>query len=150
MQHRSAVKRAKFDGVFTYFAANGFTHGSSWKNWQNLANFCRRNSLLFSPSVGPGYVDTRVRPWNGANTRDRRGGAYYDMSWRTAVAAAPDVVSVTSFNEWHEGTQVEEAVPHVAADGRFTYLDYSPMEKDFYLRKTAEWVEKFATEKSQR
>ncbi len=48
------------DGIFTYFAANGFTHGSSWKNWKSLSDFCKRNSLLFSPSVGPGYIDTRV------------------------------------------------------------------------------------------
>ena len=33
----------------------GFCYGSSWKNWRNLANFARKYSLLFIPSVGPGY-----------------------------------------------------------------------------------------------
>ena len=150
LQHRAAVKRAKFDGIFTYFASNGFSHGSSWKNWRSLGAFCAKNSLLFCPSVGPGYVDTRVRPWNGASTRDRRRGAYYDMAWRTAAAAAPDIVSVTSFNEWHEGTQIEEAVPKSSKDGSFTYLDYLPGEQDLYLRRTAEWVEAFERERDTR
>ena len=55
-KHRADIKRAQFDGFFTYFAANGFSHGSSWKNWNSLASFARKNSLLFVPSVGPGYV----------------------------------------------------------------------------------------------
>ena len=37
----------------TYYL--GFCYGSSWKNWRNLANFARKYSLLFIPSVGPGY-----------------------------------------------------------------------------------------------
>ena len=60
-KHRSDIKKAKFDGFYTYFAANGFTHGSSWKNWRSLQDFATRNSLIFIPSVGPGYIDTRIR-----------------------------------------------------------------------------------------
>ena len=37
-------------------------------NWINL-DYAIKNSLLFIPSVGPGYVDTRVRPWNARNAR---------------------------------------------------------------------------------
>ena len=58
-KHRFDIKAAGFDGYYTYFAANGFSYGSSWKNWKGLANFAFKNSLLFIPSVGPGYVDTR-------------------------------------------------------------------------------------------
>ena len=32
-------------------------------------DYAAKNSLTFIPSVGPGYVDTRVRPWNYKNTR---------------------------------------------------------------------------------
>ena len=63
-KHRADIKTGCFDGFYTYFAANGFSHGSSWKNWRSLAKFAKRNGLLFSPSVGPGYTDVRVRPWN--------------------------------------------------------------------------------------
>ena len=36
-------------------------------------------------------------------------GQSYDQMWQAAVRAAPDVVTITSYNEWHEGTQIEPA-----------------------------------------
>ena len=68
-KHRHDIKKAKFDGFYTYFASNGFTYGSSWKNWRSLASFAHQNSLMFVVSLGPGYLDTRVRPWNAKNRR---------------------------------------------------------------------------------
>eukprot|EP00095_Tigriopus_kingsejongensis_P007333 snap_masked-scaffold589_size129586-processed-gene-0.2 protein:Tk07333 transcript:snap_masked-scaffold589_size129586-processed-gene-0.2-mRNA-1 annotation:"glycoprotein endo-alpha- -mannosidase" len=133
-QHRGEIKRAKFDGFYTYFAANGFSHGSSLKNWKNLHDYAQKNSLLFIPSVGPGYIDTRIRPWNGQTTRSRRAGDYYALAWRTLFQFRPKMVSITSFNEWHEGTQIEAAVPQSTQDGRFTYLDYEPEAPEFYLK----------------
>lgn len=53
-------------------------------------------------------------------------------------------MGVTSFNEWHEGTQIEEAVPAAPdRDGVAAYLDYSPNAPDFYLARTARWVGEF-------
>jgi len=81
-KHRFDIKKAGFDGFYTYFASDGFTYGSSWKNWRSLESFARKSSLLFVPSVGPGYVDTRVRAWNGRNTKARRAGKYYEQATR--------------------------------------------------------------------
>jgi len=134
LKHRADIKVGKFDGYYTYFAANGFTYGSTWKNWKSLADYAIKNSLMFIPSVGPGYVDTRVRPWNARNARERRNGLYYETSWRTALATSARQVSITSFNEWHEGTQIEPAVPKT--DGRFTYINYTPKSPNFYLEMT--------------
>nr|CAD7456120.1 unnamed protein product [Timema tahoe] len=143
MQHRYDIKKAHFDGSFyTYFATNGFTYGSSWKNWRSLGKYSRQNGLLFVPSVGPGYIDTQVRPWNVANIRHRRHGKYYEVAWRSALAAHARVVSITSFNEWHEGTQIEPAIPRVIST--FTYLDYEPEGPNFYLNLTRWWVNEFS------
>ena len=128
------ILRGGFDGFYTYFATDGFTFGSSLKNWPPLASFARKNNLLFVPSVGPGYDDTRVRPWNSRNTRLRRGGEYYINSIAKALAVNPKFVSVTSFNEWHEGTQIEPATPKV--DGTFEYKNYLPRDEYFYLSIT--------------
>ena len=39
-------------------------------------------------------------------------GAYYAHMWERAIADGADMVSITSYNEWGEGTQIEPAVAH--------------------------------------
>ncbi|XP_063234008.1 glycoprotein endo-alpha-1,2-mannosidase-like protein [Bacillus rossius redtenbacheri] len=138
VRHKYEVKQAHFDGFYTYFASDGFTYGSTWKNWRGLGKFARQHDLLFVPSVGPGYVDTQVRPWNAGSTRHRQRGRYYGAAWRSALAARARIISITSFNEWHEGTQIEPAVP------RPNYLDYEPEGALFYLNLTRSWVREFS------
>ncbi|HXY84605.1 MAG TPA: hypothetical protein VEH52_03905 [Gaiellaceae bacterium] len=63
--------------------------------------------LLCAPSVGPGYDalaatgDDRVKP--------RDDGETYDSMWSAAIDADADIVTITSYNEWSEGTQIEPA-----------------------------------------
>ena len=44
-----------------------------------------------------------------ARCRSRRNGRTYDTLWTAALAAHPDIVTITSYNEWGEGTQIEPA-----------------------------------------
>jgi glycoprotein endo-alpha-1,2-mannosidase len=60
-----------FDGIYSYFASNGFSFASSLQNWENICKFCLKKNLLCSLSVGPGYNDALIRPWNDFNTKDR-------------------------------------------------------------------------------
>ena len=94
--------------------------------------------MIFVPSVGPGYADTRIRPWNSKNTASRREGGYYEAGWRAAISANPRLVSITSFNEWGEGTQVEPAIP--MAYSNYTYDDYAPHQPEIYLQLTGHWA----------
>ncbi len=48
-----------------------------------------QHGLLFAPSVGPGYDDTRVRPWNAQAPQGRKGGYYYDNEWHVMGLVAP-------------------------------------------------------------
>ena len=143
--HKQAIVSGGFDGFYTYFASNGFCYGSSIQNWRLLSEFAKKNSLIFNPSFGPGYDDLQVRPWNDRNTKPRRNGAYFkDMAQaavRTRVglrgkSGGEGIISLTSFNEWHEGSQIESAIPKVT--GSFTYKDYSPNSPEFYLHLTRE------------
>lgn len=133
-------KQSGMDGFYTYFAATGFTYGSTPANWKSMQQWARDNGKLFIPCVGPGYIDTRVRPWNAGTTRDRKAGKYYDEMFRAAIDSGAPCIGITSFNEWHEGTQIEPAVPFACKE--FTYLDYSPLAPDYYLTRTAYWVAK--------
>jgi len=53
------------------------------------------------------------------------------------MGAAAKIVSVTSFNEWHEGTQIEPAVP--MSCGNYTYEDYGKVGPEVYLEMTRKW-----------
>jgi glycoprotein endo-alpha-1,2-mannosidase len=140
---QSFLVDSNFDGFYTYFAASGFTHGSTYTNWGAIADWARQNKLVFSCSVGPGYDDTRIRPWNENNKRERQNGEYYNTQWSSALSARPDFVSVTSYNEWHEGTQIEAAIPKIIkhtifSNSEYSYSNYLPFEPDYYMVKTGE------------
>lgn len=130
-----------FDGFYTYFASEGFTYGSTTGNWEKLSVFAKKHDLIFVPCAGPGYFDTRIRPWNAVNTKSREAGAYYDRMFETAIEVKPDYIGITSFNEWHEGTQIEPAIPKIYRE--FSYENYAPMEPDYYLERTGYWCRKF-------
>ncbi|XP_048453472.1 glycoprotein endo-alpha-1,2-mannosidase-like isoform X1 [Rhincodon typus] len=146
-KHKSEILQAGFDGMYTYFATNGFSHGSSHHNWQAIKDFCDSNNLMFIPSVGPGYIDTSIRAWNNHNTRNRVNGKYYETALSAALLVRPEIITITSFNEWHEGTQIEKAVPKKSS--QLVYLDYLPHKPDIYLELTRKWAEKFHREKEQ-
>ena len=97
--------------------------------------------LLCAPSVGPGYDGRRAGESPGG--RARRNGQTYDLLWTAALAADPDIVTITSFNEWGEGTQIEPAQAHsgyASYDGAWgatgNAADWA------YLSRTAYWTTK--------
>lgn len=143
-KHKREILTAGFDGIYTYFATNGFSYGSTQRNWDSIKAFCEDNNLMFIPSIGPGYIDTSVRPWNFQNTRNRINGKYYETSFSSAIEARGDFISITSFNEWHEGTQIEMAVPKKS---QTVYLDYMPNKPSIYLEITRKWSAIFDSER---
>lgn len=81
------------------------------------------------------YDDLPVRPWNKVNVKRRENGEYYRQMWKETRNLRSKIVSITSFNEWHEGTQIESAV---IKEG---YEDYG-IDPDQYLKLTRK-VESF-------
>jgi glycoprotein endo-alpha-1,2-mannosidase len=131
--HLSDIQKGGWDGFYTYFAADKMSYGSTWRNFPSMAAFARRERLVYIPSVGPGYDDVEVRPWNAQTTRDRRNGDYFREALGAARRATRRFVSITSFNEWHEGTNVETAIAgEKRQDGGRPYRDYGPKPGDEY------------------
>jgi hypothetical protein len=65
--------------------------------------------------------------------------------WRGAVKAGADVVTITSYNEWHEGTQIEAAVavgpPYASYDGAYGLTGRAAQRA--YLARTAMWTDRY-------
>ena len=126
--------RAGFNAFYTYDIL--IYHGAKF---DRLCTQARAAGILCAPSVGPGYKawyatgDTRQKP--------RRLGATYDSMWRAALSAGADMVTITSYNEWSEGTQIEPA----GRGGRYqsyegTYGLYGRAAQRAYITRTAYWT----------
>jgi len=134
--------KAGFDGVYTYDIV---TYGGNM--FHRLCAQAHKRHLLCAPSVGPGY-DAR-RGDGDPRMKPRRNGATYDAMWRAAIASGADGVTITSFNEWHEGTQIEPAAP-AERRGRYRYLSYDGAwglhglsAENAYLTRTRYWSDIF-------
>jgi glycoprotein endo-alpha-1,2-mannosidase len=138
----SDVDRAEslgFDGVYTYDVLA--VRGASFRS---LCMRAHAAGLECAPSVGPGY--NAERSTGDQRIRSRRQGKTYDEMWRAAIAARPDRVTITSYNEWHEGTQIEPARKHPAAEFQ-SYRSYEGAYGRFgraaqgaYLERTGYWT----------
>jgi glycoprotein endo-alpha-1,2-mannosidase len=135
--HTTLVGRAKaagFDGLYTYDV--GTWTGSTFRR---LCTQAHANGLLCAPSVGPGY-DARLATRDEL-VRPRQRGATYDRMWRAALRAGADLVTVTSYNEWQEGTQIEPARPQVGRPGYDgAWGTRGLAAQNAYLAATARWV----------
>src|SRR5262245_14953826 len=85
---------------------------------------------IWAATVSPGYDDRLIPTRVPALFRDRAGGAFYDAQWEAALAARPDWVLVTSWNEWYENTHIET----------------SELYGDAYVRRTAMWARRYRCE----
>jgi glycoprotein endo-alpha-1,2-mannosidase len=127
----------RFDGFYTYDFI-----GDNGAKFIRLCAQAHAVHILCAPSVGPGYDG--IRAGEAPLLSARRNGRTYDDLWNAAIAAKPDVITITSFNEWGEGTQIEPAAPHRgyrSYDGAWGLVG-TPAETA-YLIRTAYWAGRF-------
>jgi len=138
--HTTFVGRAKasgFHGLYTYDVL-------TWKGstFRRLCKQAREAKLLCAPSVGPGFDARLATPL--VTVRPRQRGATYDRMWRHAIDARADLVTITSYNEWQEGTQIEPArlqLGRRAYDGAWGRAGL-PAQRA-YLDATARWSARY-------
>jgi hypothetical protein len=121
-----------FDGLHTYNTAGslqGMTPADvrkwapgTYRSWVELADGAAKISTL---TVIPGYDDTKIRKPGLAVKRFD--GQMYRAQWDAAIEADPHWVLITSFNEWHEGSEIEPSFE----------------DKELYLDLTAHYTKTF-------
>ncbi|MBE7560294.1 hypothetical protein HS125_15680 [bacterium] len=103
-----------FDGIHTYNPADRLRGkraaalerwaAEKYPEWVELADRAGKISTL---TIIPGYDDTKLADRPRAFAVERYDGDLYRVQWEAALAARPDWVLITSFNEWHEGSEIE-------------------------------------------
>ena len=65
--------------------------------------------------------------------------------WKAAIRAGADAVTITSYNEWHEGTQIEPSagagVRYVSYDGSWGLFGKAAQRA--YVDRTSWWVDRY-------
>lgn len=129
------------EGIYTYDP-----YGVRPSDFAGICSSAAQRGLRCAPSVGPGWDATRATRFTFI--KNRRNGATYDEYWQAALDAKAHVVSITSYNEWHEGTTIEPA-RQAACSGpdNFCYQDYGgaygwngPASGWAYLNRTRHWT----------
>ncbi|MGH7357364.1 MAG: glycoside hydrolase family 99-like domain-containing protein, partial [Candidatus Rokuibacteriota bacterium] len=116
----------RFDALHVYTPAVFLARGRDLGQvYGTLAALGRAAGRPFVPAVGPGFDDRPVR--RPATVVARDGAATYDRTWEAALSIDPRWVLVSTWNEWHEGSEIEPSVEH---DRRF-------------LEATRTWGERF-------
>jgi glycoprotein endo-alpha-1,2-mannosidase len=121
-----------FDGLHTYnicTSVKGKNAGQlkSWaaRHYAEAVKLARAHGRIACVTVIPGYDDTKIR--SPGLKVDRGDGMVYRTLWEEAIRAQPDWVLITSWNEWHEGSEIEPSLE----------------EGDEYLRITGESASRF-------
>jgi glycoprotein endo-alpha-1,2-mannosidase len=132
------AKKAGVQGVYTY---DPLTYGA--RTFARICSEAHAQRLRCALSVGPGY--TARRATGDTRVLGRRGGETYDALWRAALHARADLVTITSYNEWHEGTQIE---PARSQRGYASYTGAwgkrGKSAENAYLMRTAYWTKQAA------
>ena len=96
-----------FDGLHDYNPVGAVVAGSDMQEYyQRRVSACRSAGKIAAVTVIPGYDDSRI----GRTTpivADREESVLYRRLWAQAIRSSPDWILITSFNEWHEGSEIE-------------------------------------------
>lgn len=131
------ITESHFDGSYNYGVLESDEVGYSWA-------LDLPADVWFVPGINPGFSAKRIGYDSWTDTPRRNGETYIDRWERMfAVGIEPELVVVTTFNEWHEGTQIEPAQSGVTTPAGYVYLDYEGLPPDGYLKLTREYAQRF-------
>ena len=104
-----------FDGLFAYSIAWAPSPAGQLQSYAGRVrqyNATNGTAKRWIATAMPGYDDTRLEGRGRVFAVDRAGGAYYESTFRAAIATDPGWIMISSFNEWMEGHQIEPSASY--------------------------------------
>ena len=108
-----------FDGIHLFSGGYwGIQHGDmpqvdqGFRSQVSAYNAAHGTQKIWAAGVIPGYNDTLVPGRTGTYIVPRNNGSTYQQSWAGAMSSQPDWITITSFNEWFEGSMIEPSVTY--------------------------------------
>jgi glycoprotein endo-alpha-1,2-mannosidase len=120
-----------FDGIHTYNPTGSTARKSveeirtwaraTFPKWIDTAG----NDRIACVTLIAGYDDGKLGRKEPRPITERHEGETYRAMWQEAIAANPDWVLICSFNEWHEGSEIEPSVENGERELKIT-AEFAP------------------------
>ncbi len=106
-----------FDGIHTYNIAGALRdkkpdeiRAFAAASFPEAVAKAKNRARISCVTIIPGYDDTKIR--KPGLVAPRWNGETYRIVWDEAIKADPDWILITSWNEWHEGSEIEPSWEH--------------------------------------
>lgn len=129
-----------FDGTHTYNPTGATARKSAdeirqwakatFPQWVTTAG----DDRIACVTIIPGYDDSKLGRPEPRPITHRHDGLTYRILWEEAIAANPDWILITSWNEWHEGSEIEPSVENGDRELKTT-AEFAPKFKRLPSRK---------------
>jgi hypothetical protein len=131
------VEGSHFDGLYNYATLHLDYNSFGWA--RSLPT-----GTLYVPSVIPGFSAKRVA-YPADTYVPRLDSKTYNDQWAAALGTGvqPEMVTITSFNEWHEGSVIEPAQAGATDGNGNSYADFGALPPEGYLDLTRDWMGKY-------
>jgi hypothetical protein len=119
-----------FDGIHTYNPTGQTAHKNpdeirAWAQTTFPRWIATAGDRISCVTIIPGYDDSKLGRPEPRPITDRWDGDTYGVLWQEAIAADPNWVLITSWNEWHEGSEIEPSIENGERELETT-AEYAP------------------------
>jgi glycoprotein endo-alpha-1,2-mannosidase len=136
----SAAAAQVFDGIHTYNPTGQTAHKTPdeirlWAQTTFPQWIATAGDRISCVTIIPGYDDSKLGRPDPRPITDRWDGDTYRVLWEEAIAADPNWILITSWNEWHEGSEIEPSIENQERELETT-AEFAPGFQSIYAGST--------------
>ncbi|OHT17037.1 glycoprotein endo-alpha-1,2-mannosidase [Tritrichomonas foetus] len=132
-----------FDALLSYYGSPALSWISNSTHWEFMKSDAIERGITFIPTVSPGFFNQRIFDKAVHIAGDREAGKTYNFSWENAISINPQIVTINSFNNWTDATNIEPPIER----GEKIFDDYNWLGKNTssfgFIELTKYWISQY-------